>query len=188
MSAMDDVLFNAPIPGEEMTVEFGSRSWHRPPEMDDPVEALDWHLDRLEEPKVRKAMLDAMELGIPVRDLNLGMLRAAVGQSKHDMDTMFIIASVTHEALELMAEEADIEFKTGFEETDEDREQEYRINALKATKLLEKHGKTGNLEGITPESLGEAPGEPEGTLEEETPMVEDNEPVAKPMGLMVRKG
>lgn len=41
MSAMNDILLNAPIPGAEMTVEFGTRPWHRPPEIDDPVEALD---------------------------------------------------------------------------------------------------------------------------------------------------
>lgn len=187
MSAMNDILLNAPIPGEEMTVEFGSRPWHRPPEIEDPVEALDYHLDRMEEPKVRKAILDAIELGIPVRDLNLGMLRTAVSQAKHDLDTMFIIASVTHEALEVMAEEEGLEFKTGFEETEEEREAEYQVNALKAKKLLEKHGKTGNLEGMALESPSEPRTEPSMSLDDVEPMIEEDKPVEAPKGLMARK-
>ena len=189
MSAMNDILFNAPIPGESLTAEFGTRPWHKPPEIEDPVEALDWHLDRLEEPKVKKAMLDAMELGIPVRDLNLGMLRAAVGQATHDMDTMFIIAATTHEALEVMAEEAGIEYKTGFEETEEDREAEYTVNAMKARKALEKHAETGDLKGVTVDDLQGAE-EPQGDVEAmEAPEMEDAPvapPTAPPMGLMSR--
>jgi hypothetical protein len=187
-SAMDDIIFDAPIPGEEMTAGFGTRPWHQPPEIEDPVEALDYHLDRLEEPKVKKALLDALELGIPVRDLNLGILRAAVMTAKHDMDTMFIIASVTHEAIELMAEENDIEFVTGFEETEEDREAEYTVNAMKASKILEKHGATGNLDGVTPESLGEAPTMAEPMMDEAEHQMEEEMPIAPPMGLMARKG
>ena len=187
MSAMNDVLLNQTIPGEEMTTEFGSRPWHKPPQFEDPVEALDYHLDRMEEAKIKKAILDAVELGIPIRDLNLGMLRTAVYQSVHDMDTMFIIASVTHEALELMAEEADLEFKTGFEKTEEEREEEYQIEALKAKKYLEKHGKTGNLEGMTLESPVEAPVAVSMSIVDVEPMVEEDMPEEAPKGLMARK-
>lgn len=187
MSAMNDILLDAPIPGAEMTVEFGTRPWHRPPEIEDPVEALDYHLDRMEEPKVRKAILDAIELGIPIRDLNLGMLRTAVSQAKHDLDTMFMIASITHEAIEVMAEEEDLDYKTGFEESEEDREDEYRVNALKAKKLLEKHGKTGNLEGMTLESPSEPRTEPSMPSDDVEPMIEEDKPVEAPKGLMARK-
>ena len=187
MSAMNDILLNGSIPGEEMTVEFGSRPWHRPPEIEDPVEALDYHLDRMEEPKVRKAILDAIELGIPVRDLNLGMLRTAVSTAVHDLDTMFMIASITHEALELMAEEEGLEFKTGFEETEEDREAEYSLNSMKASKLLEKHKSTGDLEGMTLESPSEPVPEPSMPVDDAEPMIEDNTPVEAPKGLMARK-
>lgn len=187
MSAMNDILLNAPIPGAEMTVEFGSRPWHRPPEIDDPVEALDYHLDRLDEPKVGKAVMDAVELGIPIRDLTLGILRNAVSTAKHDMDTMFIIAPILHEAIEVMAEEADIDFKTGFEETEEDRDQEYRINSLKAKKLLEKHKETGDLEGMALESPSEPRTMPSMSLDDVEPMIEEDKPVEAPKGLMARK-
>ncbi len=187
MSAISDILLSGPIPGAEMAVEFGSRPWHRPPEIDDPVEALDYHLDRLEETKVRKAVIDALELGIPVRDLNLGILRTALADAKHDMDTMFIIAPILHEAIELLAEEEGIEFKTGFEPTEEEREAEYNTNSVKAKKLLEKHGKTGNLEGMTLESPSEPRTEPSMSLDDVEPMIEEDKPVEAPKGLMARK-
>ena len=145
---------DGPIPGESLTQEFGTMPFHQAPEIDDPVEALDYHLDRMLEPKIRKAMADVLELGIPVKDLNLGMLRAAVYDSTHSMDTMFTIASVTHEALELLAEEEGIDdYKTGFEKSEEERENEYTIESMKAKKLLKKHAATGDLEGITESDL-----------------------------------
>lgn len=183
MSAMNDIIMNAPVPGESMTAEFGSRPWHSPPEIEDPVEALDWHLDRLEEPKTRKAMVQALQLGIPVRDLNLGMLRAAVGQSKHDMDTMFIIASVTHEALEVLAEEEGIDYKSGFEETEEDRDQEYVINAMIAKKMLAKHSESGDLDGFDESDL-EAPETEHSPMAEAE--IELNKEEQAPKGLMAR--
>ena len=191
MSAMDDILLNAPIPGSNLTAKFGSRPWHRPSEFFDPVDALDYHLDRLEESKVKKALITSLELGLSVKDLTLGILRAAVYDAKHDLDTLAILAPVIHEAIELMAEEADIEFKTGLGPTEdelrEESEMEYSLNSMKASKLLEKHKSTGDLEGMTLESPSEPVTEPSMPVDDEEPMIEDNTPVEAPKGLMARK-
>ena len=177
MSAMNDVLLNGPIPGQSLTAEFGSRPWHKPPQIEDPLEALDYHLDRLEEAKVKKSTLDAIELGIPIKDLTLGILRGGVFQNVHDMDTMFILAPFIHEHLETLAEEADLEFATGFEMTEEAKEAEYQVEALKAKKLLQKR-KGGDFQEGT--SIEEMP------QEEEPEMVEEPE-MEKPKGLMSRE-
>jgi regulator of RNase E activity RraB len=117
------------------------------------------------------------------------MLRAAVGKAVHDMDTMFIIAATTHEALELMAEEAGIEFRTGFEVTEEEREQEYAINNMKARKILSKHAKTGDLKDVSVDDLGGQEEPSEGmdamVVAEEVDMPPEP-PVRKPTGLMSR--
>jgi len=194
MSEMNDILMDGSIPGESLTHEFGTMPYDQVPEIEDTVEALDYHLDRMQEPKVRKAMADALTLGIPVKDLNLGMLRSAVFQSKHDMDTMFTIASVTHEALELLAEEEGIDdYLTGFEPTEEDMEKEYTIESMKAQKLLRKHAKTGDLKGVTEDDLQSAKPEVSGILVasmESDPMdVEEDMPeqeMTPPKGLMAR--
>ena len=194
MSQLNDVLLDGSIPGESLTHEFGTMPYDQLPEIEDPVEALDYHLDRMQEPKIRKAMADAIELGIPIKDLNLGMLRSAVYQSKHDMDAMFTIASVTHEALELLAEEEGIDdYLTGFEPTEEDMEKEYTIESMKAQKLLRKHAKTGDLKGITEDDLQSAKPEVSGILVasmESDPMaIEEDMPeqeMTPPKGLMAR--
>ena len=121
-------------------------------------------------------------------------VEALVFQSKHDMDTMFTIASVTHEALELLAEEEGIDdYLTGFEPTEEEMEREYTIESMKAQKLLRKHAKTGDLKGITEDDLQSAKPEVSGILVasmESDPMdVEEDMPeqeMTPPKGLMAR--
>lgn len=148
-------LFSKAIPGESMTSEFGTHGFQRPSEYSDPVDALEWHLDRLQENKTK--VVDALELGIPVKDLNLGMLRGAVANSMHDMDTMFILAPVTHEAIEMIAEKNGMkDFKSGFEE---DLEGTMQIQRMKM------QHKAKNMDPMAP--IEEAPMVPEeATMEE----------------------
>ena len=44
MAEMDAVPFDAPIPGESLTAELGSRPWQSPPQFATVEQALDYYL------------------------------------------------------------------------------------------------------------------------------------------------
>ena len=49
--------FNRPVPGQSLTSTPKGAPYERPPEINDPVKALDYHLDILDNPKaVEQAM------------------------------------------------------------------------------------------------------------------------------------
>ena len=67
--------FDAPIPGQSLTVELGSRPWQTPPEMSTFEEGLDFYISRIVDPKMAAQLLDIIETVHP-RDaeLMLGMI------------------------------------------------------------------------------------------------------------------
>ena len=97
-------MFNAPIPGQSLTSEPKNSPWENPPLMVDPEEALLWHLEKLEKPKVTESVAGLMALGVDILDLTEGILRAAVAEGQHSIDVSLIIAPVVHEYIKGIGE------------------------------------------------------------------------------------
>ena len=55
--------FSRPIPGESLTAEPKSRPYERPPQITNPIEALDLHLERLTDEDVIDDVLYFLEYG-----------------------------------------------------------------------------------------------------------------------------
>lgn len=163
---------NGPVPGQSLTSTPGTDSWERAPEMNDPEEALEWHLHRLQSEESITATLDALELGVDVVSLTKGILRASVAEGIHSIDVSMIIAPVIHEQIRGVADAAGIEFEEGLPKEQDRTKIQYAINQRKAQQTLDR------LE----EALGDDP-----TLEELPPV---EEPVTAPegVGLMVPRG
>lgn len=135
-----------PIPGQSLTAEPKAAPYERPPQMVDPQEVLDWHLDRLSEEDKKEALADAAELGVDVVTLTQGLLRGAVADGRHSIDVSLIIAPVIHEFICGVLEANGIEFEEGFEDDSEAREKiEYAKTKKKALKLLKEHEDTGDI-------------------------------------------
>ena len=89
--------FERAIPGQSLTTPPKSAPYERPPEITDPIEALDWHLDKLDNPKAVQQAMFFLEMGIDLVSLVQGVLRNAVMEGMHSIDVSLIIAPVVHE-------------------------------------------------------------------------------------------
>ena len=85
----------------------------------------------MEEPEKVEAALDALDMGMTVKDLTVGMLRAGVSEGVHSVDVSLIIGPVVHEQISSVAKAAGIEFEEGIEEKKDRKGIDYAINKAK---------------------------------------------------------
>jgi hypothetical protein len=111
-----------------MTSEVGSRPWQNPPKYKTVEEALDFYIPRLTSDEVYDALLDSMELGIPLTTMADSMQSIAVMQGLHTIDVGILAIPVIVEMLAFIGDSADIEYTLGTESAiDEDTISESKI-------------------------------------------------------------
>jgi hypothetical protein len=168
-------MIQAPIPGQSLTTPPGNFPYERPPEINDPEEAIQMHLTRLNNSEMRSDILDALELDVSVRELTEGILRSAVAEGIHSIDTSLIVAPVVHEFIRLVATEEGVEFDEGLVDKKEEEKRTKAVTVAKAKKMLSKFLKEN------PEEKVEAP------LEEEEMAPTEGESPTEPRGFMKRR-
>ena len=177
------LIFNGPIPGQSLTTEPKGLPFERPPEVTDPIEALDIHLDKLSDPDSMEDALFFLEMGLDLVSLVEGILRSAVMEGIHSIDVSLIIGPVIHEHIKAAAIRADIEFNEGFEDKDKDTAVSYQRDTMRAKKMLRELSNKEDEEPVMSMTmLSMAPKE---EPMEEGPMEVEEEPAA-PQGLMAR--
>ena len=97
----------------------------RPPEITDPLEALDMHVENITRPQAMKDAFYFLEEGLDMVSLVEGILRSAVMAGRHSIDVSLAIAPALHEYIKNLALDADIEFDEGFEKPDQDKGIQY---------------------------------------------------------------
>mgnify|MGYP001327438407 FL=1 len=130
-------LFDGPIPGQSLTSTPKGAPYERPPEITDPVKALDFHLDRLDNPKAVKEAMFFLEMGMDLSSIVEGITRGAVLEGMHSIDVSLIIAPVIHEYLKGYADALEVDYDEGFGSSKEEEDQiEYGRNLMLARKML----------------------------------------------------
>jgi hypothetical protein len=138
--------FNRPVPGQSLTSTPKGAPYERPPEINDPVKALDYHLDILDNPKAVEQAMFMLEMGIDLSTLVEGITRNAVIEGMHSIDISLIVAPVIHEYLKGYADSLGVKYDEGFEDKGEDERVSYARNEMLARKFLaERQEGEGNM-------------------------------------------
>ena len=138
--------FNRPVPGQSLTSTPKGAPYERPPEINDPVKALDYHLDILDNPKAVEQAMFMLEMGIDLSTLVEGITRNAVIEGMHSIDISLIVAPVIHEYLKGYADSLDVNYDEGFEDKEENERISYARNEALALKFLsERQEGKGNM-------------------------------------------
>ena len=114
--------FNRAIPGQSLTTPPKSAPYERPPQISDPLEAIDYHLEQLDDPKAVEELMFFLQLGIDLSTLVEGVARKAV------LDGI-------HEYIKGYADALDIDYDEGFEDKEEENIM-YGRRLLLAKKML----------------------------------------------------
>ena len=141
--------FNRAIPGQSLTTPPKSAPYERPPQISDPLEAIDYHLEQLDDPKAVEELMFFLELGVDLSTLVEGIARKAVLDGIHSIDISLSIAPVIHEYIKGYADAMDIDYDEGFEDEEQDRKLSEARNEILARKFLadrlEKQEGEGNM-------------------------------------------
>ena len=176
--------FNRAIPGQSLTTPPKSAPYQRPPQISDPLEALDYHIEKLDAPKAVEELMFFLEMGVDLVSLVEGVARNAVFEGIHSIDISLIISPVIHEYIKGYADAMDIEYEEGFEDRDQDERISYARNQILARKVLSEMSSKDDSVRMTPQK--DEPVEEE-MPEMKTPPEEPQEqPTAQPQGLMAR--
>ena len=128
--------FNRAIPGQSLTTPPKSAPYERPPQISDPLEAIDYHLEQLDDPKAVEELMFFLELGVDLSTLVEGIARKAVLDGIHSIDISLSIAPVIHEYIKGYADAMDIDYDEGFEDKEEEDRIMYGRNLILAKKML----------------------------------------------------
>jgi hypothetical protein len=125
-------LLEGPIPGESLTAEPGNAPWENPPMYADPMDALDFYLERLGDPEAQEEVLDMLDLGIPVNVVSGSLLSKGVMQGIHSVDVKLLLDPIIGKNLKAIATVAGVSFK----ETMEDYEDKDEAQKMKRMRKL----------------------------------------------------
>lgn len=183
--------FTRPIPGQSLTTEPGSKAWERPPQIVDPLDALEMYMERLSDDEVINDVIEMADLGVPLDTIANTMLSTGILRGMHTVDVKVILRPLLTSHIKSLMDVVGIEdYKITFDDYKDDAEAEAtRIKNRIVSKL---GGIKGGLdegeklmqnvgENIEQEAAAEAP------PQEEQPMMEEAMPEAAPQGLMAKE-
>ncbi len=173
------LMFERPIPGQSLTAEPRSQAFERPPEITDPIEAIDAHIANLSKDGAMEDVLYFLEFGIDLVTLVQGILRSAVMAGMHSVDVSLIIAPVLHEEMKELELEAGVEVEEGVDDNEEKNAVDYGRDVSRAKNMMkELREKEGEVVGIGVSVM---------PVEVTATEVEEEEPTKEaPKGLMAR--
>jgi hypothetical protein len=116
------MLTDRPIPGQSLTTPSQSQPYERQPEVTNAIEALEYHMDRLNEPEAKEEAMDLLEMDIDIVTLTEGVLRKAVMDGIHSIDISVSIAPHLHEFIKGEADALGIEYDEGFDDVEKEKE------------------------------------------------------------------
>jgi len=141
-------MFNAPIPGQSLTSELGSRPWQQPAQYTTVEDALDYYIPRIDSDEVSEQLINVLEMGIPVTTIANTMQLGGVMEGKHSVDVGMLILPVLVELIMLIGDAAKVDYVSGLEK--EERLDSSLID-LAVTQFNEQKNKNVNDEVVEEE-------------------------------------
>lgn len=176
--------FDRPVPGQSLTTTPKGAPYERPPEIVDPLEAIEKHLVNITEGDNIEDILFFLEEGLDLKTLTEGILRSAVMEGIHSIDVSLIIGSVIFEFIRGIAIRAGIDFDEGLDEPEAKQALTVRRDATKARRILSKMKIGGKkISDLTSLEDTEVP-EGQDVANEEQPMQQEQ---PSKEGLMARR-
>jgi len=167
--ALEDVtsMFDAPIPGESLVIELGSRPWQQAPEMATVDEAIEYYMERLSTDEFMNQLMDVLELEVPITSIVNTMQLNSVMEGVHSVDVGVLISPLLVEMIMYMADMAKVDYVSGLEKPDTSD----KLSPTKIAKMMNKFKEEVDEMDVDEEPSVEA-------LEEKT---------EEPKGLMARR-
>lgn len=120
MANGQEVMIDAPIPGQSLTAPVGGRPWQQPPQYATVEEALEYYYPKFADPEFGNQLLEIIDLGVPLTTIANSFQMASVMEGKHTIDVGILIIPVLVELMINMAEANNVSYTSGM---DKDKEE-----------------------------------------------------------------
>jgi len=138
MANGQEVMIDAPIPGQSLTAPVGGRPWQQPPQYATVEDALDLlYFPKFQDLDFSNQILEVIDLGVPLTTIANSFQMASVMDGKHTIDVGILIIPVLVELMINMAEANDVEYNSGMEKDKEDGFSHAQIALAKKKGLLD---------------------------------------------------
>lgn len=113
MEQSNEPTFDAPIPGQSLTGELGSKPWEQPPKLNTVDEVIGNYIPMFEDEDFVSELLNQIESGIPIIPIVNILIKSSVMDGEHTIDAGLIAAPVLVELLVNVAEASGVEYDIG---------------------------------------------------------------------------
>jgi len=117
--------FDAPIPGQSLTAELGSRPWQSKPQYSTVDEAIKYYMNRLTSDEFMDQVLDVLEMGVSVVDIADSIQTASVMEGLHTIDVGVLVSPVIAEMIMFIADNV-----TGLDNPEKDKVSPAKISKI----------------------------------------------------------
>lgn len=113
ISKMKKPVPNAPIPGENYTSDWGNYPWHRPPDIDNIDDAIDYVTRTLVETDEGFQYMAYLKTGVTVAGVTDMILTLGIADGKWSIDFAILIAGPVARLVTIMAKGYKIDYNMG---------------------------------------------------------------------------
>lgn len=116
MSLTNPTRPNAPIPGANYTSDTRNWPWHRPPDIADIDEALEYVMENLTETDAGMRYMSLVEAEVPLVSIADIIVTLGIGRGKWTPDFAILVAGPVTRMLEIMAKAYNIDYDLGIDD------------------------------------------------------------------------
>jgi len=116
MSLTNPTRPSAPIPGANYTSDSRNWPWHRPPDITDIDEALEYVMQNLTETDAGMRYMSMVEADVPLTGITDIIVTLGIGRGKWTPDFAILIAGPVTRLLEILAKSYKIDYDLGIDE------------------------------------------------------------------------
>jgi antitoxin component of RelBE/YafQ-DinJ toxin-antitoxin module len=109
-------MFDAPIPGENFTSDVKNYPWHRPPEIVEYDDGVEYLIEKLQEQEQAELTYSMLEIGLPITTVVSAMLMQGIAKGKFPIDLAILMAGPLARYIEIIAKTNDIKYEMGVED------------------------------------------------------------------------
>ena len=115
MAMRNQPSFDAPIPGQSLTMELGSRPWQNPARFTTVDETIDYYMERMSSEEFMVQLAEVLEAGVPVTSIANTIQLSSVMEGVHTVDVGMLVLPMIMEMLMMIGDSAGVKYDKGLE-------------------------------------------------------------------------
>lgn len=116
MEVSNQPTFDAPIPGQSLTMELGSRPWQNSSRFTTVDETIDYYMERMSSEEFMLQLADVLEMGVPVTSIANSIQLSSVMEGTHTVDVGMLVLPMLMEMIMMIGDSAGIKYDDGMQD------------------------------------------------------------------------